>query len=811
MPMSHNPVFSIADRAQRNHLVLKSPEGHVVHLFVLEEDVIRVLLLPDGAPHFPQTWAIAPGQPDVPYAGRSRFDLSGFALPDYRFEENEAGFTITTTQLRLNVQRSGFFCRWEMRKGRQGRQGRQGEHWTTVAADRPTQAYNFGWWDAKVYHYLRREADEMYFGLGERSGDANRMGQSYRMCNVDPMGYSARTTDPLYKHIPFYLTWKKHSALAYGLFYDTLSDCTFDMGKELDNYHGHYRYFKADHGDLDLYFIAGPKPADVTRRFTWLTGRPAFIPKWGLGYSGSTMSYTDAPDAQQRLSEFIDGCRRHDILCDSFHLSSGYTSIGAKRYVFNWNREKFPDPTAFARGYLKRGVRLCANIKPCLLRDHPRFAEAEAAGLFIQDEHGAPAQVQFWDETGAYLDFTNPDAYAWWKARVTDALLAHGIESTWNDNNEFEIWSDKPTVHGFGTRRRACEAKPLHTLLMIRASREAQLEHAPDKRPFLISRSGAAGMQRYVQTWSGDNYTAWETLRYNIRMGVGLALSGVSNTGHDIGGFAGPAPEPELFLRWVQQGIFLPRFSIHSWNDDATANEPWMYPEITPCIRDLIKFRYRLLPYLYDLLWRYHDRFEPMLRPTFHDFPDDPRCYEENDDFLLGGALLVAPVVEPGRRARTVYLPQGAGWYDFWSGERFAGGQEVTLPAPWDRPPLLAREGSILPLNLAEQHFAQPADERGFAVFPPQGEGVVEDAFFEDDGVSVAADEGQRGEWHLRVETDATTLHLALAASGAAAVPVAGVTLLLPRQETRTISLASGRLLSDLPGGDWRTLRFAPE
>ena len=126
MPMSHNPVFSIADRAQRNHLVLKSPEGHVVHLFVLEEDVIRVLLLPDGAPHFPQTWAIAPGQPDVPYAGRSRFDLSGFALPDYRFEENEAGFTITTTQLRLNVQRSGFFCRWEMRKGRQGRQGRQG-------------------------------------------------------------------------------------------------------------------------------------------------------------------------------------------------------------------------------------------------------------------------------------------------------------------------------------------------------------------------------------------------------------------------------------------------------------------------------------------------------------------------------------------------------------------------------------------------------------------------------------------------------------------------------------------------------------
>ena len=448
----------------------------------------------------------------------------------------------------------------------------------------------------------------MYFGLGERAGDANRLGQRYRMCNVDPMGYTARTTDPLYKHIPFYQTWKKDSQMAFGLFYDTLSDCSFDMGKELDNYHGHYRYFQADHGDLDYYFIAGPQPADVTRRFTWLTGTPAFTPKWGLGYSGSTMSYTDTPDAQQRMGEFIEGCRQHDILCDSFHLSSGYTSINGKRYVFNWNREKFPDPAGFVQSYLEHGIKLCPNIKPCLLRDHPRYAEAEAAGLFIKDDAGRPAQVQFWDETGSYRDFTNPDTYAWWKARVTDALLDYGIASTWNDNNEFEVWSDTAKTHGFGQPRRACEAKPLHTLLMIRASREAQAAHAPDKRPFLISRSGAAGMQRYVQTWSGDNYTSWETLRYNIRMGLGLALCGISNSGHDIGGFAGPAPEPELFLRWVQQGIFLPRFSIHSWNDDQTVNEPWMYPEITPYIHELIKFRYRLIPYLYDLLWRYHDR-----------------------------------------------------------------------------------------------------------------------------------------------------------------------------------------------------------
>jgi alpha-glucosidase len=797
--MSCPPFFSLTSE-EGNHLAFLGDVAHVVHVFILEEDLIRVLLLPDGELRFPRTWAIAPGQEDVPVEGRDRFDLAGFSLPRYGFEETASEFTISTKCLRLTIRRDGFQCRWEMRAG---------GAWRQVARDRPTQSYNFGWWDDKVYHYLVREADEMYFGLGERAGDTNRAGQSYRLCNVDPMGYSARTTDPLYKHIPFYLTWKKSGKLSFGLFYDTLSDCIFDMGKEMDNYHGLYRYFKADHGDLDYYFIGGGSLAEITRRFTWLTGRPAFTPKWGLGYSGSTMSYTEAPDAQQHMNEFIDKCRQNDIPCDSFHLSSGYTSIGSRRYVFNWNREKFPDPAGFVRIYLENGVKLCANIKPCLLRDHPRFAEAEAAGLFIRNADGSPTLVQFWDGTGAYLDFTNPATYAWWKARVTDALLDYGIASTWNDNNEFEVWSDKPLVDGFGQPRRACEAKPLHTLLMIKASREAQAAHASDLRPYLISRSGAAGMQRYVQTWSGDNHTSWETLRYNIRMGLGLAMSGISNTGHDIGGFVGPAPEPELFLRWVQHGVFLPRFSIHSWNDDGTANAPWMYPEITPCVRDLIRFRYRLIPYLYDLLWRYHDRFEPMIRPTFHDFPDDPRCFEENDDMLVGGKLLLASVVEPGQRARPVYLPLGANWYDYWSGDHFVGGREIVLPAPWDRPPLLVREGSILPLNLAEQHFAQPADERGFVIFPPRGEGVTEDVFFEDDGNSLAYLDGGYGKWRVRVAAGANEIRVELNASGRVALPTGGVTLLFPRRELRPVHAVSGRIAGDVVTAEWREVRLA--
>jgi alpha-glucosidase len=159
----------------------------------------------------------------------------------------------------------------------------------------------------------------------------------------------------------------------------------------------------------------------------------------------------------------------------------------------------------------------------------------------------------------------------------------------------------------------------------------------------------------------------------------------------------------------VQFGIFLPRFSIHSWNDDGTANEPWMYPELTPHIRALIKFRQKLIPYFYDLLWRYHDRYEPIIRPTFHDFPDDPRCFAENDEMLLGANLLVAPVVEQGAPVRLVYLPSGADWYDLWSGDCFAGGQAVALPAPADRPPLLARR------------VGDPAEPGGAAFQPPGG------------------------------------------------------------------------------------------
>lgn len=794
----HPPVFELAQR-EGNTLRLVSEMGPVIEIFVLEEDIVRVRVLPDGTVRTPRTWSIAPGADDVPLEGRERLDLSGFALPRFSLREQAERIVVETSQVRLEVALQGGYCAWSLRRE---------NTWQPVMQDRATQAYNFGWWDDRAYHYLSREKGEMYLGLGERAGELDRAGQRYTMVNVDAMGYSARTTDPLYKHIPFYLTWRREASLGFGLFYDTLADCTFDMGRELDNYHGHYRYFVAEHGDLDYYFIASPDtPLAAVRRFTWLTGRPALMPKWGLGYSGSTMTYTDAPDAQRRMGEFIERCREHDILCDSFHLSSGYTSIGAKRYVFNWNHEKFPDVEGFVRGYLEHGVKLCANIKPCLLQDHPEFGLAHAEGLLIRSADGKPAWVQFWDEVGAYLDFTNPATIAWWREHVTDALLRYGIAATWNDNNEFEIWSPDAIAHGFGAPFPAREAKVLQTMLMMRASRDAQRAWAPQQRPFLVSRSGGVGMHRYVQTWSGDNYTSWETLRYNLKMGLGLAMSGVSNIGHDIGGFSGPAPEPELFARWVQFGILMPRFSIHSWNDDGTVNEPWMYPETTAHVAALIKLRYRFIPYLYQLLWNSTQHYEPVLRPVFAEFPNDARCPTDSDDMMVGRALLFAPVVEPGQIARTVWLPEGARWVSYWSGETFDGGQHVTLPAPWDQPVVLVREGSVVPLNVAEQHFARPAERRAFIVVPQEGTGVTTAECIDDDGESEAWRDGTVGFWQVRAEGDDETLALSVAWTGRMERPtqlLGPVEVWLPTSESRRIVAKTGALVSQHAEGGWK-------
>ncbi|MEN0645097.1 glycoside hydrolase family 31 protein [Alkalicoccobacillus gibsonii] len=730
MNIQHAYQFALKEKNEA-HVTFYNEESQLfAHIYVLEQDLFRVLFEKQEGLQLPTTWSIAPGESDVELTGRPRKETTGFSCPTYSYHETETTFEVSTETLKATIEKEGFKIKWSRKDT---------NVWVVFAEDRETQAYNYnGELGSTIKHYLRREITEQYFGLGERTGSLNRHHGRYRNITIDAMGYDAEFSDPLYKHIPFYITRNPKSGFSYGLFYDNLAPGYFDLGRELDNYHSLYRYFEAESGDLDYYMLAGPTVKDVVQTYTWMTGTTAMPPKWSLGYSGSTMSYTDAPNAQEQLQQFITHCEEHDILCDSFQLSSGYTSIDDKRYVFHWNKEKFPDAKQLAADFKAKGLRLAANIKPAFLRSHPEYDELEKQQFFIQNEHGETELAQFWDGGGAYLDFTNPDAFNWWKDQVKEQLLAYGIESTWNDNNEYEIWNHGAQVHGFGNKRDFQSIRAVFPLLMMKASFEAQEEHDQNQRPFLISRSGAPGMQRYVQTWTGDNRTEWKTIRYNIKTGLGLTLSGIHNIGHDVGGFAGPKPDEELFVRWVQNGVFHPRFTIHSWNEDETVNEPWMYKEATPAIRKLIQLRSMLTPYWYTAFYQSHTEHEPIMKPTFLDFEDDQKSWEENDDFLVGPSLLVASVVEPDVTERKVYAPiHAGGWFDFYRGTHVEGGSYTTLPAPLDETPLLVKAGAIIPINEAPRTFKEKdKDDRAFLLYPSKENAQVSYTLYEDDGIS---------------------------------------------------------------------------
>ena len=757
---------------------LRVDDQHLFCLRVLEQGLFRVLVQRRGELALDRTWSIAPTD-DVPWEGRDRLSNQGFSLPGYALEQFEDRLVMSSDRLRVTVHQP-LWLEWEYRSA--------DGSWQPLASDRKTGAYMLAVDGDGSAHYQRRYPEERYYGLGEKAGDLNRAGRRFEMRNLDAMGYNAASTDPLYKHIPFTLT--RRGDVSFGLFYDNLSNVWLDLGNELDNYHLPYRRFNAEAGDLDYYMFLGPTALDVTKTLVRLTGKTTFGPKWSLGYSGSTMYYTDAPDAQQQLLKFINLCREQDIACDSFQLSSGYTSIGNKRYVFNWNYDKIPEPKVMSQAFLDAGIRLAANIKPCLLQDHPQYALVAQQGLFIRDsQEDVPERSVFWDDEGSHLDFTNLATIRWWQHGVTVQLLKNGIGSTWNDNNEYEVWDSDARCFGFGKSIAIKHIRPVMPLLMMRASFEAQQVFAPNLRPYLISRSGCAGMQRYVQTWSGDNRTNWQTLRYNTRMGLGMSLSGLYNVGHDVGGFAGDRPDEELFVRWVQNGVMHPRFTIHSWNDDGTVNEPWMFSRSTALIRDAINLRYRLLPYFYTLLWQAHEDDEPMLRPTFLDHEHDANTFAETDDFMLGKELLVASVVEQGQRQREVYLPANeSGWCDFYSGKWFAGGQSIKLDAPLDRLPLLVRAGAALPMSQRTAYVDQQQDKvRELHIFPSPAAATSYGMLFEDDGESHGWKEGNALWLSWEIKTDGEKISIDFTQRGDFKPAWDSLGIVLPAGETRQL------------------------
>ena len=555
----------------------------------------------------------------------------------------------------------------------------------------------------RVTAYSRMLEDDCFYGFGEKAGKLDKNKEFLRQRATDAMGYDAEKMDTLYKHIPFYIRLNRETKKAVGLFYHNFFESVFNMGKEKSNYWPRYTYWQADGGDIDLFLLGGNTLKRIVDNYTLLTGRPALLPKRALGYQGSSMYYPELEkDSDDAVLGFIDTVKEEGFPIDGFHLSSGYTSYNNKRCVFTWNTERFKDPRAYFAAMNEKGAQNVPNVKPGILLCHPWFEDFDKKGVFVRDskdpEHYAVGS--WWGGPGAFWDYTKPEARRAWKDYLIENVIDVGTDSVWDDNCEYDSLLDKDAIVDFdGKGGTIGQLKPLMCTIMCRIGGEAVEEHNPDARPYIVCRSGSAGIQKYAQTWCGDNYTSWKSLQYNIPIITGMGLSGQPNEGADIGGFAGPAPEEELFVRWVQNGVFQPRFSIHSASNDNTVTEPWMFRDSAPLIRDAILLRYRLTPYLYSAEYEASRTGAPIMRALVYEFQDDPQVWEESFEFMYGRDLLIANVIEPGATTRKVYLPAGCKWYDWNDKLRcYEGGQTIEVPVALDTIPMFIREGAIIPM-----------------------------------------------------------------------------------------------------------------
>ena len=672
--------------------------GGQLQLSFLSQTMARVSWQPSSGFREPRTWAIAPltsaaTTADVPLQGRERQSLSGFDRPKLV----QTADTLQTDRLSVRLHAgAGKALRLEWSCPQSGK---------VWMSERNTSAWLHEQRTGKVQHCVKRDPSEHYFGLGDKTGALNLHGRRLRCQGLDSIGYDPQRGDPLYKHWPFLIT-RTVDGLWTGIYYDTLAACTFDLGCEHDNYHGLFRSTEIDDGDLDYYLMVGNTPAEVISQFVQLIGGTHLPPRWTLGYAQTAMGLADASDAQEQLSRFIDQCAEHRMPISAFHYGSGYSSRDKQRYVFTWNRDKFPDPKAVNEKFHAAGMRLVANLKPCLLDDHPAYEELAKAKAFIShSSNEQPVVEPYWDGQGAHLDFTRPQAVAWWQSHLKSQIIDFGIEVGWNDNNEYAIAAEDAYTDAGGARIPIHRSRPLHALLMTRATFEAQLDagtrSGEASSAFTVTRAGPPGIQRYAQTWSGDNTTSWQTLKWNIRTGLQMSLSGMFNIGHDVGGFYGPVPDAELFLRWVQACSLNPRMVMNSWKAGNVSNVPWMHAEVTDAVREAIALRYKLMPYLWQCFERASRERAPIIRPTFYNFPNDLQCLADCDEFMLGEALLVAPVVEQAATSRRLYLPAlpaDQQWFDFYTSQAVGAGCWLDVNVDLRSFPLYVRQGQRVDL-----------------------------------------------------------------------------------------------------------------
>jgi alpha-glucosidase len=578
--------------------------------------------------------------------------------------------------------------------------------------------------------------DELFYGLGEKTKNLKKNGEQWTMWNSDTPAYTEKT-DPLYQSIPFFIGIRNHRA--YGIFFDNTYRSYFNMGASNNRFY----WFGAEKGELDYYFINGPEVKKVISLYTKLTGRMELPPMWSLGYQQSKWSYYPESTVRTLAETF----RNKQIPCDVIYLDIHYMN-GYR--VFTWDKNRFPVPEKMLSDLADSGFKVITIVDPGVKADTNGYTVAEEGlkgNLFAKYPDGVVYQGEVWPGWAYFPDFTKKETRDWWGEKNAD-LLKQGTAGIWNDMNEPSAWGQAiPDIIQFDDNGAGANLKKIHNvyaLEMARATFEGIKSNVPDTRPFILTRAGFSGIQRYAAVWTGDNVASETHLKLACTMVQGLSLSGVSFCGSDVGGFF-DSPSQRLYTRWMQFGAFTPFFRGHTIINTRD-QEPWAFgDEVETNVRDIMNLRYELLPFFYNEFYNASQTGVPIVRSMFLNFQDDDECYSGNaqDQFMIGDNLLVAPVLSEYENFRKLYLPEGK-WLNWWNNQVYEGKQWIIVDAPIVNIPLFIREGSVIPMQVKQNYVGEKKiDELIFRIFPSENFAYT---FYEDDGKTL---EYQKGNYLL--------------------------------------------------------------
>ncbi|WP_088324126.1 glycoside hydrolase family 31 protein [Polaribacter tangerinus] len=542
---------------------------------------------------------------------------------------------------------------------------------------------------------------ESFYGLGDKPVDVNLKGKRFENWATDSYAFG-KNTDPIYKAIPFYTAIQDD--ISYGIFFDNTFKTHFDFGQERRN----VTSFWAQGGEMNYYFIYGPKMEDVVANYTDLTGKPhALPPLWALGFHQCKWSYYPESNVKKITKTFRD----LQIPCDAIYLDIDYMD-GFR--CFTWDKNHFPDPKRMVKELEGDGFKTVVIIDPGIKidLDYEVFKEALDKDYFCKRADGPYMKGKVWPGECYFPDYTKPEVREWWSGLFKELIEEIGVKGVWNDMNEPAVM-DVPNKsfpddvrHDFDGN--PCSHRKAHNIYgtqMARATYHGLKKYAYPKRPFVITRSAYSGAQRYTSTWMGDNIASWEHLAIANNQAQRMAMSGFSFAGSDIGGFA-EQPQGELFARWIQLGVFHAFCRVHSSGDHGD-QEPWVFgDEITDIVRKFVNLRYQLLPYLYTAFWKYLTEGTPILKSLVLFDQEDHQTHYRSDEFVYGEQLLICPITEPNARGRRMYIPRGK-WYNFWTDELLEGGKEIWVAAALDSMPIFVKEGAIIPKYPIQQYVGE--------------------------------------------------------------------------------------------------------